>query len=159
MAQRESQSRMTSPFKGAVVQAERLSRSQAELFAKIQEVNRHWLERVQSEETPAAEFARKVASARSVPDAATVYQEWASQQLKLAVEDASYAISTGEALIGYGIATAGGRGQGQRLDRVYVGGNQERPSGRPLVLRLGRWLPLDNRFPPKCLAKAPASSG
>jgi len=99
MAQRESQSRTVSPSKGRVVQAEHLSRFQAELFEKIQEVNRHWLERVQAEATLAAEFAGKMASARSFPDAAAVYQEWASRQLKLAVEDAGYAISTGEALM------------------------------------------------------------
>jgi hypothetical protein len=102
MAQKETQRRTTRPAKGGVVQAERLSRFQAELFKKIQEVNRHWLERVQSEATLSAEFAAKVGAARSFPEAATVYQEWASRQLKLAVEDASYAISTGEALMDMG---------------------------------------------------------
>jgi hypothetical protein len=94
-------------------QAERLSRFQAELIEKIQEVNRHWLERVQSEATLAAEFAGKMASARSFLDAATVYQEWASRQLKLAVEDASYAISTGEALMGMGARLLQGEDKGE----------------------------------------------
>jgi hypothetical protein len=115
MAQRESQSRTASPSKGGVVQADRLSRFQAELFEKIQEVNRHWLERIQSEATLAAEFARKMASARSFPDAATVYQEWASRQLKLAVEDASYAISTGEALMDMGSRLLEGQDKGKGL--------------------------------------------
>jgi hypothetical protein len=113
MAQREFQSRTASPSKGGVVQADRLSRFQAELFEKIQEVNRHWLERVQSEATLAAEFARKMALARSFPDAATVYQEWASRQLKLAVEDASYAISTGEALMDMGSRLLEGQVRGK----------------------------------------------
>ena len=102
MTQKDSHSRTTRPSKDAVVQAERLGRFQAELFEKIQDVNRHWLERVQSEATLAAEFVAKMTSARSFPDAATVYQEWASRQLKLVVEDASYAISTGQALIDMG---------------------------------------------------------
>jgi hypothetical protein len=61
------------------------------------------LERVQSEATLAAEFATKMASARSFTAAAAVYQEWASRRLKLAVEDANYAISTGQALVDTGL--------------------------------------------------------
>jgi hypothetical protein len=53
------------------------------------------------------------ASARSFPDAATVYQEWASRQLKLAVEDASYAISTGEALMDMGSRLLDGEDKGK----------------------------------------------
>jgi hypothetical protein len=102
MIQIDSKSRTANPSKDGVLQAERLSRFQAELFEKIQEVNRHWLERVQSQATLAAEFATKMTSARSFPDAAAVYQEWASGQLKLAVEDASYALSTGQALMDMG---------------------------------------------------------
>ena len=113
MIQKDFQSWMTSPSKGGVVQAERLSRFQAELFEKLQEVNRHWLERVHSEATLAAEFATKVVSAVSFPDAATVYQEWASRQLKLAVEDASYAISTGQALMDMGSRLLQGEDKGK----------------------------------------------
>jgi hypothetical protein len=113
MTQKDSQSRTTSPSKGGVVQVERLSRFQAELLEKIQEVNRHWLQRVQSEATLAAEFATKITSARSFPDAATVYQEWASRQLKLAVEDASYAISTGQALMDMGSRLLQGEDKGK----------------------------------------------
>jgi hypothetical protein len=98
MAPKDSQSGTSSSSKDEVGQAERLSRFQAELFEKIQEVNHRWLERIQSEATLAAEFATKIASARSFFDAATVYQEWASRQLRLAVEDTNYAISTGQAL-------------------------------------------------------------
>jgi Phasin protein len=99
MTQKDSQSETGSPSRGGVMQTERLSRFQAELFEKVQEINRRWLERVQSEATLAAEFATQMTSARSFSDAAAVYQEWASRQLKLAVEDASYAISTGQALM------------------------------------------------------------
>ena len=64
-------------------------------------------------ETLAAEFATKMTSARSFPDAATVYQEWASRQLKLAVEDASYAISTGQALMDMGSRLLHGEDKGK----------------------------------------------
>jgi hypothetical protein len=112
MIQKDSQGRTASPFKGGAAQAEHLSRFQAELFEKIQEVNRHWLERVQSEATLAAEFATKMTSARSFPDAATVYLEWANRQLKFATEDASYAISTGQALMNMGSRLLQGEGKG-----------------------------------------------
>jgi len=102
MIQMDSKSRTASPSKDGVLQAERFGRFQAELLEKIQEVNHHWLERVQSRATLAAEFATKMTSARSFPDAAAVYQEWASRQLKLAVEDASYAISAGQTLMDMG---------------------------------------------------------
>jgi hypothetical protein len=102
MTQKDFQNRTANLSKGGVVQAERIGRFQAELFEKIQQVNRHWLERVQSETTLAAEFAAKMGTARSYADAATVYQEWARRQLKLTVEDASYAISTGRALMDMG---------------------------------------------------------
>ena len=113
MTQKDSQNRTTGPSKDRIEQAERLGRFQAELFGKIQDVNRHWLERVQSEATLAAEFAAKMTSARSFPDAATVYQEWASRQLKLAAEDASYAISTGQALIDMGSRLLRGEDKGK----------------------------------------------
>ena len=113
MIQMDSKSGTATPSKGGVIQAERLSRFQAELFEKRQEVNRHWLERVHSETALAAEFATKMTSARSFPDAATVYQEWASRQLKLAVEDASYAISTGQALMDMGSRLLHGEDKGK----------------------------------------------
>jgi hypothetical protein len=61
MTQKDFPNRMANLSKGGVVQAEHLGRFQADLFEKIQEVNRHWLERVQLEATLAAEFARKMA--------------------------------------------------------------------------------------------------
>jgi hypothetical protein len=114
MIQMDSKGGAANPSKSGVEQAERLGRFQAELFEKILEVNRHWLERVQSEATLAAEFATKITSARSFPEAATVYQEWASRQLKLAVEDASYAISTGQTLMDMGARLLQGEDKGKR---------------------------------------------
>jgi hypothetical protein len=113
MTQKESHSRTTGPSRDVVAQAERLGRFQAELLGMIQDVNRHWLERVQSEATLAAEFATKMTSARSFPESATIYQEWARRQLKLAAEDASYAISTGQALIDMGSRLLQGEDKGK----------------------------------------------
>ena len=46
---------------------------QTELFENLQEANRHWLERVQSEATLASEFATKLTATRSISDAMTTW--------------------------------------------------------------------------------------
>jgi hypothetical protein len=43
---------------------------------------------VQAEATIASEFATKLSSARSIPEATTVYQEWAGRRMEMATEDA-----------------------------------------------------------------------
>jgi cell wall assembly regulator SMI1 len=113
VTQKDSQNRTDNPSKGSVEQAERLGRFQAELFEKIAEVNLHWFERAQSEATLAGQFAAMMMSARSFPEAATVYQEWASRRLKLALEDASYAISTGQTLMDMGARLLQGKHKGK----------------------------------------------
>jgi hypothetical protein len=87
----------------------------------MREVNRQWSERVQSEATLAAEFPRKIASASSFLDAVIVYQEWASQHLKLAIEERQLCDFHRTGADEYGMATAGGRGQRQKLGRFESG--------------------------------------
>jgi hypothetical protein len=60
---------------------------QAEQMEKLQEMNRSWLERMQSEATLASEFAAKLTAARSVPEVAAAYQEWATRHMEMAAED------------------------------------------------------------------------
>jgi hypothetical protein len=93
-------------------QAERFGQFQSELIAKIQEVNRHWLERSQAEAALATEFAAKMSSARSFPEAASICQEWAGRRLKLASEDANYALSAGRSLMEVGARLMPGDGKG-----------------------------------------------
>lgn len=117
MAQRNSQSETQSPsskpgMAAVGEQAERVSQFQSELFTKIQEINQHWLERAQSEVALATEFASKMTSARSLPDATTVCQEWAGQRMKLAAEDANYALTAGRTLIETGTRLLQSNGKG-----------------------------------------------
>jgi hypothetical protein len=122
MAQIESKSerREGSPANAGLVgigafgtpRAESLGRFQTEFFDKVQEINRHWMERAQSEMALAVEFASKVASTRSIPDAAAVYQEWASQRMKLAAEDANYALSAARKLMDTPARLLQGEGKG-----------------------------------------------
>jgi hypothetical protein len=69
---------------------ERLVTMQSELFTTFQEVNRHWLDRLQSEATLTSEFAAKLTAARSIPETAMVCQEWASQRFKIMAEDGKH---------------------------------------------------------------------
>jgi hypothetical protein len=66
---------------------------QTELFENLQEANRHWLERVQSEATLASEFATKLTATRSISDAMTTCQEWISRQIEMMAEDSKLLVA------------------------------------------------------------------
>ena len=66
---------------------EELVKAQTELFESLQETNRHWLERVQSEVALASTFAAKLTATRSVPEAMTTCQEWTGRQMEMIAEN------------------------------------------------------------------------
>jgi hypothetical protein len=70
--------------------------TQARFFDVLQDVNREWLERAQSEAGLAAEFWNKLAAVRSVPDAAIAYQDWASRRMQMFAEDGQRLLSDGQ---------------------------------------------------------------
>lgn len=80
-------------------QFEGLTKIQKELFEKLREANRSWLDRMQSEATLASEFATKLTAARSIPETATVYQELASRRLEMAAEDAKHLLADSQKLM------------------------------------------------------------
>jgi len=47
---------------------EEFTKAQADLLDRLQQANRQWIERVQSEASLASEFAAKLSAARSIPD-------------------------------------------------------------------------------------------
>jgi uncharacterized damage-inducible protein DinB len=63
---------------------------QTELLEGIQEANRHWMDRIQSEANLAAEYASKLSSTRSIPDAMAVSRDWSSQYLQRLAEDGKH---------------------------------------------------------------------
>jgi hypothetical protein len=67
--------------------------AQSELLDKLQEINKHWIDRMQSEATLTSEFASKLTAARSVPDAMTACQEWTSRRLELMAEDGQHLLA------------------------------------------------------------------
>ena len=65
-------------------------RVQTELLDEFQESNRHWLDRFESEANLVSEFASKLSSARSMPDAMAVSRDWATQYFAMLAEDGQH---------------------------------------------------------------------
>lgn len=60
---------------------------QSELLDEIQEANRRWLDRFQSEANLTSEFASKLSGARTIPDAMAVSRDWATRYFQMLAED------------------------------------------------------------------------
>jgi hypothetical protein len=67
--------------------AENFAKIQKELNDFLEETNRHWIARANSEAEFASELMTKLTNARSIPDAAAVYQEWITQRMQRLAED------------------------------------------------------------------------
>ena len=98
MAQKESQSERTEslplphlvhPGFAAVgkKRIEEFVQAHKELLDKLQETNRQWFERMQSEVNVVSDFASKLTTVRSISDAATVCQEWMTRRFEMMTED------------------------------------------------------------------------
>jgi hypothetical protein len=101
---------------------EEFTKFQRELFQRLPEVSREWADRVQSEATIASEFATKLSSTRSIPEATTVCQEWAGRRMEMATEDAKRILADSQKLLE----------TGTRFERLVV----EWPWGYDIT----RWL-------------------
>lgn len=82
---------------------EEFAKAQTELLDKLQETNQQWTERMQSEATLASEFAAKLTAARSIPEVATAYQEWAGRHMEMAAQDAKRIFADGQKLAETGV--------------------------------------------------------
>jgi hypothetical protein len=71
---------------------------QTEQFEKLQELSQSWFDRMESEATLASEFTSKLTAARSLPEAAAVYQEWATRHMEMAAEDGKRILADGQKL-------------------------------------------------------------
>ena len=67
--------------------------AQTKLFESLQESNKQWFQRVQSEVNLATEFASRISSARSIPDAMNVYQECCTRRIEAIAEDGRHLFS------------------------------------------------------------------
>ena len=67
--------------------------TQTELLERLQEMNRQWFDRAQSEANLASEFASKLTAARSIPEAMATYQEWTSRRFEMMAEDGKHLLA------------------------------------------------------------------
>jgi hypothetical protein len=67
--------------------------TQTELLEKLQEMNRQWFDRAQSEADLASELTSKLTAARSIPDAIAAYQEWTSRRFEMMAEDGKHLLA------------------------------------------------------------------
>ena len=67
--------------------------TQTELLEKLQEMNRQWFDRAQSEANLASEFTSKLTAARSIPEAMAAYQEWTSRRFEMMAEDGKHLLA------------------------------------------------------------------
>jgi hypothetical protein len=80
-----------------------LAAAQAQQLEKLRELNRNWFDRMQSEAAMASELAGKLTAARSVPEVATAYQDWATQHMERAAEDAKHILAEAQKLAESGV--------------------------------------------------------
>src|SRR5215471_13992020 len=66
---------------------EALLEVQKELMQTLEGINHDVFSRAKKEADIASEFVSKLAGARSIPDATTTYQEWASKEMELLAAD------------------------------------------------------------------------
>lgn len=94
---------------------EEFTKAQAELFEKFQDANQKWLDRLLAEATVLSEFSTKLTTARSIPDAATAYQDLATRHMEMAGEDAKRLLADSQAFMETGarILSGGWRPNGQ----------------------------------------------
>jgi Phasin protein len=95
MASKETQTEKSFPFNLAPMefavmgkkQIEEFTSVQSELFEKFEATRREWLDRVQSEANMASEFASKLSAVRSIPEAMTIYGDWANRWFEMMADD------------------------------------------------------------------------
>lgn len=67
---------------------EDFSDAQAQFWDRVQDTNRKWLDRFQTEATIAADFANRLTAAKSLTDTANLFQNWTMKHVEMAAEDA-----------------------------------------------------------------------
>jgi hypothetical protein len=78
---------------------EELIRFQSQMFQEGQAINRHFIDRIQSEASLITEFASRLAAARSAPETITACQDWAGRRMTLAGEDTQYLLAEGQKVV------------------------------------------------------------
>ena len=100
-AEKSSPSNLIPPEFAAIgkKRVEELVAIQTKLLENLQEANRNWFDRMQSELALASEFAAKLNTVRSIPENATICQEWTSRRMEMAADDAKRLFADGQKVV------------------------------------------------------------
>lgn len=71
---------------------EEFAGAQTQFWDRLQDSNRKWLDRIQTEANMAADFANRLSSAKSLTDTASIFQNWTLKHMEMAAEDARRAL-------------------------------------------------------------------
>jgi phasin protein len=80
----------TPALAAAQKQFEAFAQAQSDLTKKATEINQYWVGRGQTEASLVSEFTSKLATAHSIPDAMTAWQEWSLHRLERMAEDGKH---------------------------------------------------------------------
>ena len=72
---------------------EEFVKAQTEFLEELRKTNQQWLERAQFEANAGSEFASKLTSAHSIPEAITTCQEWTSRGFEMLAEDGKHLLA------------------------------------------------------------------
>jgi uncharacterized membrane protein YfhO len=101
----------TRSFDQAQEHAKSVFATQKELLDALERMNEYWFARAKSEAELVTSVANKLASARSMPDLTSVYQDWLGQRMQRYVEDSNHVFDDVQKLFQSGIRVAhNGRG-------------------------------------------------
>ncbi len=105
MTQQEER-RIETPQAGATADAadglrrlEDFTEARDEIWDRLQDANRVWLERMQQEAALTAELASKLTASRSLADTTTALQDWTSKHVELTTEDTRRLFSDAQQMV------------------------------------------------------------
>ena len=118
----QSQSEQFTPFNLTAAHVARETKKRIEEFVnaqteqldKLQEANRLWLDSMQAKANLASEFASKLGSARSIPEALTAYQDWGQRRAEIMAEDTKHILDDTQDLMQMSAQLFAKTWQGQR---------------------------------------------
>jgi hypothetical protein len=72
---------------------EEFAKAQASIFSTLHGTHRRWLDHMRSDARFASEFAERVTSARSIPDAMAACREWTSRRFEMMAEEGNHLLA------------------------------------------------------------------
>jgi len=76
-----------------------LMEMQAALFAKLQEVNKDWLDRANTEMALGSDFLNKLGAAKSPPEIVDACQDWTRQRLDRLAQDRDKVLADSQSIV------------------------------------------------------------